>query len=209
MNLESLQKNKRFVQNENFSGGFTLIEMMVALSIFTIVMTIALGSLLSLIDANRKSQGVQSLMTNLNFVVDDISRNARVGTTYSCTNGLILSKFSEATNCANGGNTTLAFEPDQGSSSTATDQVVYRYIEPTLDDNGYIEKSTNGGSSFDRVTDEDISIQYMRFYVTGAGNTDSLQPKIILVMRGVAGSLEKVQTEFAIETSITQRVFDF
>jgi len=209
MKFGNVQKNVNSTRPGSLSRGFTLIEMMVALSMFTIVMTIALGSLLTLIDANRKSQAVQSLMTNINFVIDDISRNARVGTVYSCSNGRNISRFSQARNCANGGNTALAFESDKGSPLTATDQFVYRYIAPSGGDNGYIEKSTNGGSSFDRVTDEDISIEYMRFYVTGARNTDSVQPKIIIVMRGVAGALDKIQTEFSIETAVAQRVFDF
>ena len=42
--------------------GFTLIELMVSITIFSIVMLISVGALLSIIDANRKDQSLKSVM---------------------------------------------------------------------------------------------------------------------------------------------------
>jgi prepilin-type N-terminal cleavage/methylation domain-containing protein len=64
--------------------GFTLIEMIVSLGIFALVITIAVGSLMSLISSNQRLQGEQSVMTNLAFALDSMTREIRTGYNYYC-----------------------------------------------------------------------------------------------------------------------------
>ncbi len=187
-------------KNLKFDHGYSLIETMVALSIFTIVMTVAMGSLLTIIGANKKSQAIQSLMTNLNFVIDDITRNARVSTTYHCSDASLGDNVSVATNCPSG-DTAFAFEEPRGDGGTSSDQIVFRY------NSGAIEKSTNGGSTYNTVTSSDITITNMKFYVTGATSADSVQPKVLIVLQGTAGN-DDAETDFDIQTTITQRLLD-
>src|SRR5436853_500978 len=60
-------------------NGFTLIELMVASSIIIIVMVISIGAVLSIVDANRKAQSLNSVITNLNFAVESMVRDMREG----------------------------------------------------------------------------------------------------------------------------------
>ncbi len=64
--------------------GFTLIEMIVSLAIFSLVVTMSIGSLLVLISGNQKLQGEQSVMTNLSFAIDSMTREIRTGYSYIC-----------------------------------------------------------------------------------------------------------------------------
>jgi len=66
------------------SHGFTLIEMIVAVGLFSIVMLVSISALLSLVDANRKAQALQSVMNNLNIAVDGMVREIREGSNYRC-----------------------------------------------------------------------------------------------------------------------------
>ena len=68
--------------------GFTLIEMMVAVSLFTVVMLVSVGSLLALIDASKRAQGIQSVMNNLNVALDGMVRALRMGQKYEVSNGV-------------------------------------------------------------------------------------------------------------------------
>ncbi len=70
--------------NKNNNKGFTLIEMVVSLGIFSVVAVIALGALVKIISANRKAQSLQSSLTNLNFAVESITRELRVGRAFHC-----------------------------------------------------------------------------------------------------------------------------
>jgi len=67
----------------NLVRGFTLIEFIVAVAIFVVVVLIAAGALLSIIEANRKTQSSKSVINNLNFALEGMSRSIRVGTDYS------------------------------------------------------------------------------------------------------------------------------
>ncbi|MBU6427196.1 type II secretion system GspH family protein [Patescibacteria group bacterium] len=68
----------------NKISGFTLIEMIVALGLFSVVAVIALGSLVKIISANQKAQALQATFTNLNFALESMSRELRMGTVYHC-----------------------------------------------------------------------------------------------------------------------------
>ncbi len=66
------------------TAGFSLIEMIVSLGIFSIIVTTAVGALLVLISANQRLQGEQSVMTNLSFALDSMTREIRTGYNYYC-----------------------------------------------------------------------------------------------------------------------------
>ena len=70
--------------HHRFNKGFTLVEMIVALMIFSVVATVALGAVIKVISANRKAQTLQSAVTNMNFALDAVSRDLRVGSSYYC-----------------------------------------------------------------------------------------------------------------------------
>ena len=65
--------------------GFTLIEMIVSLAIFSIVVTTAVGAMLILISTNQQLQSEQNVMTNLSFALDTMTREIRTGYNYYCT----------------------------------------------------------------------------------------------------------------------------
>lgn len=196
--------------------GFTLIEMLVAVSLFTIVMTISIGSLLDMVSANRKAQAIQSVMNNLNVALDGMVRNARMGTNYHCGSGEHVSVKSSCPQ----GDTEFAFEAFDGDKDDTGDQWVYWVDNKRLYKS---EKSKGAGSAF-AITAPEIEIDLFRVYVTGAGKSlsdaggDTNQPKVVFVIQGTAaaegntssviGTQEKVRTTFNVQAVATQRALD-
>jgi len=66
------------------TAGFTLIEMIVSLALFSVVVTISVGSLLILIASNRQLQDEQAVLANLSFALDSMTREIRTGSAYVC-----------------------------------------------------------------------------------------------------------------------------
>lgn len=64
--------------------GFTLIEMMIAVALFTIVMVIGIGAVLNANLLHKKTQSVRAVIDNLGFVMEDIARNVRLGYDFTC-----------------------------------------------------------------------------------------------------------------------------
>ncbi|MHB1330841.1 MAG: PilW family protein [Minisyncoccota bacterium] len=194
--------NKQRIRNKEY--GFTLIEIMTAVSIFTIVTTISMGSILTIFDINRKSESIKIVMDNLNLSVESMAREMRYATRYSCDpNVPIPTPWSQMSpgNCTSGGDSIAFYSP---ASNRA---IVYRQSGTV------IEKSINGGQSFTPVTAPEIAISDMDFYVLGALSSASefgnpQQPKVLIKIRGSAGVKESVETEFTLQTLVSQRQLD-
>ena len=189
-------------RNQNKTAGFSLIELMVSVTLFSVVMTISIGSLLSLIDADRKAQALKSVMNNLNFALDSMSRGMRIGTNYHCSTSTAIPPNLDSTNdCVNGG-VLVAFEAFNGNSSISTDQIIFRFI------NNGIEKSSDGGATFISITAQEVTIENMQFFVVGSSDSDTLQPRIVMTISGVAGVSARAKTNFNLQTTVSQRTLD-
>ncbi len=184
--------------------GFTLVEMIVAVGLFAVVMIVCVGALLSLVSANRKAQALQSVMNNLNIALDGMTRSVRMGSSYDgsvgCTGGY---NGSYPKDCA-GGSIQLSFQP---YGSDADPRWVYRFTHDSSG-NGQIEK-TEDGTNFIPITASEISIDQVLFYVVGTNRHDTIQPKVVIVVRGSAGPAgSTARTTFHIQATAVQRVLD-
>jgi len=76
---------KNFLKNRmnKAKGGFTILEMLVAIAIFSVVMTMAMESILNINDAQKKIESFRTVSDNLNFALDAMSREIRTGYSYS------------------------------------------------------------------------------------------------------------------------------
>jgi prepilin-type N-terminal cleavage/methylation domain-containing protein len=187
--------------------GFSLIEMMVAMSIFSIVMMIGVGALLSLVEANRRAQAINSVMSNLNAATESITRAIRVGTTYHCrtsSTAPAASELSTTQDCAAGGGRLLAFESSTGSVSDVNDQVVYRINGTQL------ERSLNAGGTWIALTAPEVVIDSFEIYVVGSSPLsagDTIQSRAVMRIQGSA-PIPGGTTRFSVQAGTTQRLLD-
>jgi prepilin-type N-terminal cleavage/methylation domain-containing protein len=187
--------------------GFTLIEMMVAVAIFAIAMTIALGSLLAMSESNRKAETFKSVINNLNFALESVSRTVRTGTVYHC--DVTSTPVNIARDCAAVGASSVAFQSADASQGTLA---YCRGNGSTCSDTGTaILRSVNGGA-YASITSPEVIITGLLFYVTGAAESPStIQPKVTILITGQVLSAPNStfkQTTFNLQTSVTQRLYD-
>ncbi|MBX4211122.1 hypothetical protein KW783_04100 [Candidatus Parcubacteria bacterium] len=182
--------------------GYLLVELIITVSLFIVVMTISMGALLTVTNANRKAQTLKTAMTNLNFALESISRTIRTGFNYHCGPD---GNINTPENC-NGTDTPAG----QSLALTATDgtKVIYKFAKDAADGHGYIQKSDDGGKNYTDMTGSDINIEKLEFRVLGADSTDSLQPRIVITLKGFAGTKENSDSEFHLQTTLSQRLLD-
>lgn len=182
------------------TSGFTLIEVLVSMSIFSIVMLVATGAVFSVIEANRKSHSLKSVMTNLNFALESMMRDIRVGTRYSCNGG---------GDCAISPGNQFLYKANRDvdgdsfySALDSNDQIEYRLTS------GRIEKRIYGTNpSTYPITAEEITITDLKFYVIGTGSGDGKQPKVVFTIAGYSGTGNS-KSDFNIQTTVSQRSLD-
>lgn len=188
------------------SRGFTLVEMMVSVAIFSIVMTISLGALLAMSESDRKAQTLKSVINNLNFSLDSMSRSIRTGAAYHCDAAQV--PLTAVRDCAGTPASSFAYQPASGGT------FVYRLetANPVLCGQpptkvGCIVRSTDGGSTYSPLTSSEVFINALDFYVTGA-EAASVQPKVTILISGVVNVSGTQTSPFNLQTSVTQRLYD-
>ena len=195
------RQSNRLGRRLTANSGFTLVEMIVAIGLFSVVMVVCVGALLSLVNANRKAQALQSVMNNLNIALDGMARSVRMGNTYDGSTGCV-GNTGGANDCTEG-TTMLTFQP----YGNASDPIwIYNFNDTT----NRIERSTSGTiSGAAPITAPEVTIDDMRFYVVGTERGDTIQPKVVIVIKGSAGVPESSsRTTFHLQAAAVQRVLD-
>lgn len=211
MFFQKIKKTKH-TQAESIRG-FSLIEMMVSLTVFSIVMTISIGTLLIMVDANAKAQALYSSTTNLSFALDSMTREMRMGYRYNCYNTTppTLPGASDTRDCVSGGGTFISFVRERDGK-----QVAYRHYGVVEDDDGvvivgYIEQKVDSGN-WTRITSEDVIVETFEITVKNSntyyGNADKKQPSVILNIKGKVNNGLDTATDFNIQTRIVQHSLD-
>jgi Tfp pilus assembly protein PilW len=213
-------KNKKNSQSQtnldsrNLVGGFTLIEVMISIGLFTVIMIIGITAILNVNNTYRKSRTMRSAIDNLSFIMEDMARNIRLGSRYRCINNITSdidgTVIEDPLDSAGGGNCLgIAFEPFWNPVlGDSNDQVVY-----FLDiENQSIFKSLDGGTTdFLPMNSVDIQIDEVTsgFTVFGAqSNIDGEQPSVLIILNGtvnVGGS----SSSFNLQTTVSQRLLDY
>lgn len=202
--------------NRSHQSGFTLIELLVSMSLFIVVLTMAVGSLLVLINSNAKAQNMQAAVSNVQFALDSMAREIRTGYSYYCSNGTeTTGGIGTVNNCSSKGtylsiieggqslsqglsNKRIAFCYDSGS------QAVYRKVGSG--------SGSCGSGAWLRLTDPSVQITGMHFSVrnteTKTTGSNSLQPNVTIYIEGEVTGLGETDSSFVLQTTVTQRVLD-
>jgi len=187
------------LKEKNKQQGFTLIEVMVSVTIFTIVTTIGLGALLSTVTASKQAQAERIALDSLNFVVDAMAREIRTGSAYtaSAIPGTTLNGSSDA----------FSFINQEGC------EVTYRRAISTNGPEGLVQRRRGfecGDNQFHPLTDTAIlDVTGVLFRVRGAENTisDTRQPFVSFAVTAEARASQQEAT-IVLQSSVTQRLLD-
>lgn len=213
--MQSL-RNKRKIHNK----GFSLVELMVALTIFSMVILVSVGTLLVMVDANAKAQALYSATTNLSFALDSLTREFRTGFHYYC-----KAQNGNPENNLNNGERRDCSKTEPGDYIAFTRQkdnarVGYRLIDH--DGERYIQQSIDYPSpkadvDWSRITSRDVYIDRFDIVIenstsytadTDGSDGGQAQPVGTLLVTGNMPNGLETETEFNIQTRIVQRVLD-
>lgn len=194
-------------------AGFSLIEVLVSLAIFAVVVTMSVGTMIVMIDANSKAQFSQSISSNMAFALDSMTRDIRTGTDYRCSNSSTVGalqlgdRSNYVPNDCTGGRSAFAFT-EAGESLTAgltSNRIGFRHR--TVDGVGRIERRLSSDGGWQAITSENVNITELTFTVRNTNTSDSLSPQVTIYIKG-EGVGDIQDTEFVLQTTITQRALD-
>jgi prepilin-type N-terminal cleavage/methylation domain-containing protein len=173
--------------------GFTLLELIVSVAIFSMVMLTVTSAYLSLISLDRQARATSELSTNLSFALESMVRAMRTGKNYVCA--------GNASSC-----TSFSFTDDQGRTVTY-------YVRGT---DGSIVQCIGACTDATAIPITDPRVRFnassgLRFAVRGsyaAGSSDGKQPYVTIIARGTMQTDANKTSSFVIQTSAVQRIID-
>ena len=179
----NLKRNFSEISN-NHKDGFTLVEMLVSIALFSIVLTIAIGSIFTIIDSSRKSQTLTLVMNNLNFSLEVMTRDIKTADPAEIE---ILGTFDDPI---------LKVIDQEG------DTIKYLYDSDDQTIRKSVKKPSQPESGYISIISDDVVIES---FIFEKFDGDNGQPLIILVINGYAQITERIRSDFDIQTSVSPR----
>ena len=218
---------KTFSLKQNTLQGFTLIEVLVAVSLFVTIVTLAMGALFQAQSVNARLQANQTILDGMNLSFETMTRDIRYGSIFYCdttvpTPVAVMKRKSCPFDLGTSPGTTIFFMPVDAVDPN--DRVGYYASSSKI----YKWSYTNGSLDEPRpITSDEVAIDILNFYVTGANTTqqavdngseenatsstpDNLQPIINVAITG-STKVEKTtneQVKFELQTTISPRGID-
>ena len=185
-------RNKKLKLKLKLKSGFTLIEMMVALAVFMVVMTITLAAFLNIVDIQKKTEAFRKVNDNLNFSMEMMMREIREGWGYG-QSGKSFAFTSRAETSEKGMETSVTY----------------------LLKDGHIERCLICNGDGQQITSNDVNITDLNFTVSGAlpgpnnGGKDTEQPRVTILISGESGGVKKkIKTKLDLQATVSQRRID-
>jgi prepilin-type N-terminal cleavage/methylation domain-containing protein len=172
MNLKKLKTNK----------GFTVIELLVSMTLFLIVIGAVSGVFIQSLRAQRITAALITVNNNSSLAIEQIVREIRTGFNFCPTSGTDVCSDSK-----------LVF------TNAFNEKIIYSLV------NNSIERSVNGFSEV--ITAEDINIKKLAFKWRGNSSGDG-HPFITMAV-GVGGKnpiLESAGIQTNIQASVSPRI---
>jgi prepilin-type N-terminal cleavage/methylation domain-containing protein len=179
----NLKKNK----------GFTLVEMLVAVAVFTSVITAAFGIFVSSLQAQRKSLASQELLDQTSYVLEYMSRAIRMARKDLAGECIFPKLNYEETRGGQG----LKFKNYQ--------DICQEFFWDS--DTGRLKEVKGGQENF--LTSDSLQVLAWNVELVGQSQNDDLQPRVTIFL-DIKGEAEKpeLQPAIKIQTSISQRNLD-
>ncbi len=169
--------------------GFTLMEVMVSVSIFAIIITVGIGSLLTIFGTLQKTRTDQQTMDSLSFVLDTMTRRIRTGFDYE------------------GDASTITFKDQDYDGIINTTPVTYTVQANPLDNDALQLFATDVTGTFN-ITPDNLIINSFGIEITGTDPTDGIQPMVQIHLSGILKN-GKRESPMSLQATVSQRILDF
>jgi prepilin-type N-terminal cleavage/methylation domain-containing protein len=195
--------------------GFTLIEMLVTVGLFTIIITIAVGGFINAIRTQKQVSSLIATQSNASLVLEQMTREIRTGYLFcnapgntQVGTGAIGALATYAV--ADCGCTLSA--PDGSWTCSALDfynaqgQEVYYYRSPE----GELMESSTLSATPQSVTGNTVSVKYLQFHLYGQTEGDHWPPRVTISIGITPSSTDPsvANDVSSIETTVSARSID-
>jgi len=197
---------KKFSQmsSTKSGAGYTLIEVLVAVSIFTIIIAAPTGFLVGSLKGQQKALASQKLLDNTSYTLEYISRTLRMAKKELSTESALACLFDEDSTILYGYN----YQITRGGNGLRFINYKEECQEFFLE-NGTLKESKDG--AINSLTSDDLEVISFKIGPDDSWDqNDNDQPRVTLFLeiKGGKGQMEETRPLIKIQTTVSQRNLD-
>jgi prepilin-type N-terminal cleavage/methylation domain-containing protein len=192
--------------NKN-KNGFSLIEVIVSIGLFSIIMTIGAGALYDMSVVYNKARALRVAVDGLGLAVDTIARELRFSRSIVCQTGTQIAGFIKVhPGAVVGGDCSIAENGNRISFVNMYGQAAYYEAIGSGNPVEYFLARNNSTGTFTNLTSlQQLKIDTLQFIVSGTENkTDAIQPTVTIIVKATT-VYRKTPITFSMQTTVTQR----
>jgi len=198
MNFNKDNNNTNFDQKR----GFTIVEVLIALSVFLVVIVTGIGGMVFLSNTNAKAQEFKLIINNLNHTLESMTRDIRFGRNYYCLTGkgnlgkswTFLDRENQCPDSSD-----VHFLAVTFSRGGEDKRIAYRFKDDAIKRQIFGEDE-----SFISLTSDNVVIENLKFSSSDF-EEDDVQPRITVFIEGRAILSSGDDEGFKLQTTISQR----
>ena len=189
--------NKNLTEEQ---GGFTLMEMVVVLAIFTVSSVIIADIFITLINTQRKIIVQQKILSEARYAMDIMSRNIRIGTISYSDYGSIETPYEDELYLNDIDGNKIFFK----SSTADCPAGITKCLIMSIDE----------GANWESITSKDIEIQDIRFYIRPTDDpfddgSPNIQPRVTILLNiKNSSAISNYQSEIALQSTLSTRIYN-
>lgn len=163
------------MKNIRKQRGATMVELIISTGLFVILISIASTSFIQALRTQRIVTNLSASMNDIAFVMEQISREVRVG-------------FS-----INGGGGSMDFINPDG------DRIHYKFIGSGI---GRCVNSCTSDGSYKLLTSPDVEIDSLEFILQGASSGDGEPPRVTIIASIIAENKIRINLQTTVSSRI-------
>ena len=191
--------------------GFTLVEAIIAIGLFTIVVSIASGGFINALHTQHEVSALLAAQSSASEALEQMTREMRTGYLFCVDpNNSTLKQPSAAcqpyTNPINGGAGTWTVDGYINFQNANSENVVYEVV------NGSLERQNLSASPStpEEITGSNVAVKYLIFTLAGNTEGDHWNPRITISMGVAPSSTDPAVANdvMNLETTVSARSID-
>ncbi len=178
------QESNKTTKQQNNNAGFTLIELMVSISVFSIVVVLMSGMLVTSLRGQEKGFTAQNVADNIRYAMEVMAKEVRMGSAFTQNNA---NEIQFTSNMPHRNGSPIRFFL-QGGRVMFDDNISPGDVVPA-----------------EAITAVNVAVSSLRFDLTGTGAASHIR-LIIVLEAASAGTAADVATSINVQTTISPRI---
>ena len=181
LNGKFVDSDKKFVASDR-SKGFTLVELLVAMSLFLVTISIATGTFIQTLRGQRMTVAIISANNNASLTMEQMAREIRTGTGFSIKDG----------------------DGDLQFTNARGEQVVYHWDSVSK----ILNKSVNGGGSYKPLTADNVRVMRAEFILFNGDPANPFPPRVTVLLGVGAVGLPFTSSVINLQMTVSGRTLE-